>query len=167
MLGQPSISESQTSKEITEKTLRWKSHPLIENTARTITLFALLGVVLWAVYFAFDSVYYLCLAAIVLFFSLLRYFVPTHYQADSRGIHILFFGISKFREWSSFSNFYLHSTGVHLAPFERPSALDSFRGMFILFGRGDKDEIVEFLKRNIQRMEGKGMQANPEQTTNA
>jgi hypothetical protein len=147
--------QSKSGEETKEKIIKWRSHPLTENIPKTAAFIAVLALVLSVVYFAFNSLHFVALAAVVLFLSLMRYFVPTHYQADSRGISILFFGISKFREWSSFRNVYVHPTGVHLAPFERPSALDSFRGTFLLFGRGDKNEIVEFVRKNIQRAEEK------------
>lgn len=152
---------------VREEAIKWKSHPLTENTLKTVALFGVLAVVLYAIYFAFGSLYFVGLAAVVLFLSLMRYFVPTHYRADKRGISILFFGLSKFREWSSFRNVYLHSSGIHLAPFERPSALDSFRGIFLLFGKGDKNEIVQFVTRNIQQKNEKSPSGEVQGNINA
>lgn len=144
---------------VQEEVIRWKSHPVSENNLKTVALFGVFAVVLYAVYYAFNSLYFVALAAGVLFFSLLKYFFPTHYQADIRGITISFLGAGKFRPWTSFGNGYVHSTGVNLAPFEKPSVLDSFRGTFILFGRGDKDEIVQFVTRNIQQKNEKSLSA--------
>ncbi|MFH1421469.1 MAG: hypothetical protein ABIH42_01955 [Planctomycetota bacterium] len=117
---------------------------------KTILFFVVLCIVLFAIAYAFKDYLYVIISAVILFLSMSKFFLPTQYCADNNGISYSFLGIKKFREWKTFKNAYFHSTGIHLAPFEQPSSLDSFRGLFILYGKGNKAEIKDFITTQIQ-----------------
>ncbi len=55
------------------------------------------------------------------------------------------------REWSHFRSFYPDKNGVLLSPFAKPSRLENFRGVYILFGE-NKDEILDFIRMRITKV---------------
>ena len=52
--------------------------------------------------------------------------------------------------WSDFRSFYADRNGVLLSPFARPSRLENFRGVYVRFGRSNRDEIRDFIRRKVR-----------------
>ena len=129
-------------------TLRWRSHPLVDDSPRSVLLVAIVGVVCVGVGVAFDGIGYALLSAGFLAVSLARYFVPTHYTLDAGGATMRFLGQTRTVRWENVRRADVHRDGVHLSPFARPSRLDSFRGTFLRFC-GNADEVVSFVEHKV------------------
>lgn len=128
-----------------ETAVEWTSYPLARHPVRGAILIAIcilfcVGTWMWFEHWVFVSV-----AVAVLFLSTMRYYFPTRYRLDGEGVRSWFIGLAKFRPWSDFRNVYVHKDGMFLAPFEKPSRLDAFRGIYIRFG-ANRDEAVAFAK---------------------
>lgn len=76
-------------------------------------------------------------------------FLPVTYRLDERGVTVRFIGTESFRAWSHYRNFYDHATGAHLTTMPRPSALDPFRGHYLLYS-GNRQEVVAVLRARIK-----------------
>ena len=57
------------------------------------------------------------------------------------------------RPWTAFRNLYPHAMGVHLSPFDRPSALDPFRGLFLRYAPGMGPAAEAFCRARIPAKE--------------
>ncbi len=129
--------------------LTWRAHPLRDEAPRSyailVALLALSALMNWA----FGGWLWSLLAAALLMASLGRYFFPTAYRLTAEGVEVRFLGRRVQRPWTAFRNLYPHPMGVHLSPFERPSALDPFRGLFLRYAPGMGPEAEAFCRDRI------------------
>jgi len=86
---------------------------------------------------------------LVLFLSLFSYFVPTEYIFTEQEIIIKGLLFERKFLWSHFKRYYVDNRGIFLSPFSNPTRLENFRGVYIRFGKGDRDAIIRFVKRKI------------------
>ncbi|HPD14289.1 MAG TPA: hypothetical protein PLE19_05035 [Planctomycetota bacterium] len=133
---------------IAADTLRWRSHPVVDDYPRSLLLVAAVIAVCVGVWLSFDGVGYAAIAAAFLLGSLARYFVPTRYELDATGAWVRFLGHGRQMPWAAVRRVGVHPEGVQLSPFERASPLESFRGTFLRFA-GNRDEVVSFVERQM------------------
>lgn len=133
--------------------LSWSVHPLREQLGRTLLLGALLGLVLGVVRLTYPEPIWTALAALLLLGSLARYFFPTTYRLNAQGIEITFLGLQKKRAWNDIRSYYISSTGVFLSPFPKPHRLESFRGLYLLFG-SRREEVIDFVRAHVAQEPG-------------
>ncbi len=129
--------------------LTWISHPLKKNKRNTllVTLFLVLAPTI--VFFSTQSLFFLLLSFLILLGSLSSFFLPTSYELSQEKIRVKFFFNTKEMEWKKYRSFYVDKNGILLSPFEKPSRLENFRGMYIRFNQ-NKEEVVNFLKERIK-----------------
>ena len=129
-----------------EKT--WVVFPLTQNWKKSACLIFFLSAFCIAVYFSFRSLFYSLFSAVVLFGSLSSFFLPVRYEfyTDHLKIRTLVRTVSK--DWKEFRSFYVDKSGVLLSPFDKPSRLENFRGIYVRFGQADPEEIVKFIKQH-------------------
>lgn len=130
------------------ETLRWRSHPVADDYPRSLLLVALVVAISVGVWISFDGIGYALLTAGLLVGSLARYFAPTWYVGDEAGVSVRFLGWNRVVRWGDVRRVLAHRDGVFLSPFERPSRLDAYRGMFLRFA-GNADEVVSFVERQV------------------
>ncbi len=130
--------------------LEWTALPVRDDHPRSLILVALLVVIPLGLGWWLGGTLFGAIAFVLLVASVGGYFVPTRYVLDGRGVRVESFGRSKFRPWDEFRNLYVHRDGVFLSPFERPSRLDPFRGLFLRF-RGNAEEVRRFCERHVRR----------------
>jgi hypothetical protein len=124
-------------------------HPLRENPGRAAGLVAVLVCVLALVRLNYPEPWWTLFSGVVLFGATARFFLPTSYRLDENGVRSRFLGISLGRPWKDFKRYEVYHNGVLLSPFDRPSRLDSFRGMFLLFGPKGED-VIEFIRGRFE-----------------
>jgi len=130
------------------ETLRWRSHPIVDDYPRSVLLVTAVLAACVAMHMAFGGVGYALLAAAFFAVSLGRYFLPTDYELDQDGATVRFLGTVRRVRWEEVRRTLLHKEGVQLSPFETPSRLESFRGTFLRFA-GNADEVVSFVESQI------------------
>ena len=130
--------------------LKWRAHPFRDEAPRSYAVAAALLALCAVMNLAFGGWLWTFLAACLLFGSLARWFLPTEYRLDSDGVEVRFLGRRVRRAWSSFRNLYPHSVGLHLSPFDRPSGLDPFRGLFLRYGDGVGPAVEAYCRARIQ-----------------
>ncbi|KAF0244548.1 MAG: hypothetical protein FD180_2437 [Planctomycetota bacterium] len=128
----------------TPATLAWTAWPLRdEGPLAAFKVVALAGIVT-LFFLVFGQLGWL--AAALLPLSLGKWFLPTAYELRPDAIAVRFCGIATQSPWTRYRRFYAHSVGVHLSPFESPSPLDPFRGLFLRF-RGNREAVVARLEQ--------------------
>ena len=127
----------------------WTIHPLRDSWKRTLLLLVFLAAFFAGVYLSFQSISVTILSAICLICSLYRYFVPSRYEFYDDRVVVIAFSRRLMKPWSDFRSFYADRNGVLLSPFERPSRLENFRGVYVRFGNGRRSEILDFIKRKV------------------
>ncbi|MCK4385300.1 MAG: hypothetical protein KAW52_03465 [candidate division Zixibacteria bacterium] len=132
--------------------LRWSTHPVKRNTKISILVILFLLVVWFLVYLTTFSPLLTILSVVIMLGSLSPFFLPTYYELGDEKIKVKFFLNTKEKEWSMFRSFYVDKNGVLLSPFEKPSRLENFRGLYMRFNR-NKDQVVDFVKSRITMKE--------------
>lgn len=132
--------------------LKWSTHPVKKKTLISALVIAFLFLVWSVVYLTTSSVFLTALSVVIMLVSLSSFFLPTYYELDQDKIRIRYFFTRREREWSAFRSFYVDRNGVLLSPFQRPSRLENFRGIYVRFNR-NKDQVVDFVKSKIRRPE--------------
>jgi hypothetical protein len=142
MLSYPELGMSD------EVVMRWSAHPVKRNTKVSILVILFLFVIWFLVYLITFSPLLTILSVVIMLGSLSPFFLPTYYELDDEKIKVKFFFNTKEKKWSMFRSFYVDKNGVLLSPFERPSRLENFRGLYVRFNQ-NKDEVVDFVKSKI------------------
>jgi hypothetical protein len=128
--------------------LEWSSHLISQYPAKGVILIAITVLFTILMWILFEHWLYPVISAVVLFLSTMRYYFPVRYRLGEDGVRRWFLGFEKFRPWTDFRNVYVHKDGLFLAPFEKPSRLDAFRGLGINFGQ-NRDSIVAFVREKL------------------
>ncbi len=131
-------------------TLSWTVHPIVENWRKSLLLGLFLALLLFGIYFGFQSIYVALISGIVLLGSLYKYFLPFHHQCEADRLIITSCCYRLERSWETFRSFYVDANGVLLSPFARPTRLENFRGVYVRFGKHTPEEVVDFITSKIE-----------------
>ena len=133
-----------------ETVLKWSTHPVKKNAWVSILVVLFLVAIWFLVYLTTSSPLFVAFSVLVLLGSLSSFFLPTYYELDNDKIKVRFFFTIKERKWGMFRSFYVDKNGILLSPFEKPSRLENFRGIYVRFNQ-NKDEVVDFVKSKIKQ----------------
>lgn len=129
--------------------LKWIDHPLKKSGKNLLIVVLFLIVAPAVVFFSTKSLLFLFLSIIFLLGSLSTFFLPTSYELSENCIKVKFFFNTRKMEWGKYRSFYVDKNGVLLSPFEKPSRLENFRGLYIRFNQ-NKKEVIDFIKTKIK-----------------
>jgi len=132
------------------QTISWTVHPVVENWLRSVLLGLFLGILFFFIYWGFRSMPIALLSAIFLIGSLYKYFLPFHHQCEADRLVISTCCYRLTRPWAAFRSFYVDANGMLLSPFEKPTRLENFRGVYVRFGKHPPDEVVNFISSKIE-----------------
>jgi len=127
----------------------WTVHPIKRNWKVSVSVIFFLLALCVSIYISFHSLAYLLISVIILFGSLIPFFLPTTYslQDDCITVKSLFRRFSK--DWVAFRSFYPDRNGVLLSPFSFPSRLENFRGLYVRFNENGS-EVLDFIGKKIK-----------------
>lgn len=132
-----------------EETFEWVVRLYATNWRKTVLLVTFIVLVCGIVYYAFQSLIFVVLAALFLAGSLIKFFIPIRYIFDKEGVRIITPLTQQFRQWSAFKSFYPDKRGVLLSPFPNKSWLENFRGLYLIWGADNHSRILDIIKDNI------------------
>jgi hypothetical protein len=130
------------------ETLEWSVFPCKENMRRSVVVIVIIIACGIVVYVAFKDVFLGVLSVLILFASLHTYFTRTRYRLDRDGVVIRTSLAKTVKKWSDFKRYYADRRGVTLSPFAKPSRLEPFRSVRLLY-KDNRDDVVEFVSTNI------------------
>lgn len=133
--------------------LRWRAWPLVEYPGRTALAVATVAAAAAAIYFLWHAAWLAAVGAVALLLSLQGHLLPRRYELDAEGVTVTVLGLRKHRPWDHFHSYYADRLGVMLSTFTYPSRLDSFRGMNLRFGRGNREAVSAFVAAQLPRAE--------------
>jgi len=140
-----------------EERLEWTVLPFRENLGRSVAVVAVIIAVGFLVVVLFKDVFLGLLSVGILFLSLHSYFGRTTYRLDMDQVTVRSSFGTTVKKWSHFKRFYVDRRGVTLSPFAKPSRLEPFRSLRLLYG-SNKDEVVAFVSKRFDRDPGRGPQ---------
>jgi len=139
--------------DVTTDEYAWVSFPAKERWKTTIILTVFLVLFFITIYFAFKSMLIMVISIIILTVSVWQYYTPRWYKLDANGVEVRTFFVKRAKPWDYFHSYYYDKRGVQLSTFSYPSRLDPFRGVSLMFGLNNRDEIIEFISRYLEKAE--------------
>jgi hypothetical protein len=131
-----------------DQILRWSSHP-IKNKKKGAIFLVLVMILFWVlVWFSTGSILFLVISVIILSGALSSFFLPTEYELTPGKIKVKFFLTNKEKTWEDYKSFYIDRNGVLLSPFDKPSRLENFRGIYLRFDK-NKEEVIKFISSKL------------------
>lgn len=132
--------------------LQWTAYPLRDfPPLKSMALAVLVAGVLTAVKATFIDWWWVIFAAAILMLSMSKYLLPTYYEFNHSELVVRHLGLAHRRPWQQFKTFEECSTGVFLSPFARRSVLENFRGLYVLFGPRNRNEVMAFVRTILQK----------------
>lgn len=144
--------------------IEWTSHPVKRRPLISVLATMFLTLAAAVVFFATDSLGFALLALVVLFASLARFYFPTSYRISDRGITVKTVTQTLRKDWSLYRSCYVDKNGILLSTFTRPSRLENFRGLFLLFS-GNREEVAAFVKARVSGSSNDADSAKGEQSS--
>jgi hypothetical protein len=128
--------------------LEWVCHPVRRRPLVSVAVTAFIVLVGVVVYLASSSNAITVLALVVLLVSLAKFYFPTVYQLNEKGVIVKTTTQKIFKEWSMYRSCYPDKNGILLSPFARPTRLENFRGLYVMFA-GNAEQVTAFVKKRI------------------
>jgi len=133
------------------KELKWKNWLAKEKPWLAVLVLLILFVV-WLFSYSLIPNYFLAtILSLAVFFYLSEFFLPTEYCISQDGVWKKIGPVKITKKWELLRSFYTDKNGVLLSPFSRPTRLDTFRGIYLRFGKDNKGKIVELIKLKISK----------------
>lgn len=132
----------------TAECVQWSVFPFAEDPRRSAIVVLVIAAVGVLVYMAFRDAFLTVLALAILVVSLHTFFTKTTYRLGEDGVTVRTVGVKSFKSWSAFKRYQADGKGITLSPFAKPSRLDAFRSVRLLFG-GNRDEVVAFISKRV------------------
>jgi len=113
--------------------LTWRAHPARQRPGAAVLAALAVGAVAGACWLAGGPWWGLG-AVVVMVASLSRFFFPSRFAIDGRGVTASYLFGSRHFDWPRIRRFRYDRFGVYLSTRSRQSRLDAYRGMHLLFG---------------------------------
>ncbi len=104
-------------------------------------------ILLMVYYFSDKSIFMVVIGAFIFFISLSSFFLPTTFTIDENKVMIKYQYTVKERNLSAFRSFFPEERGILLSPYLSPSRLENFRGFYLRYGKSNKIEVDEYVKK--------------------
>ncbi len=143
-----SVAMSDEAKQI----MSWRAHPARERRAHAVGAGVAILALSLATFAMFVHFAWAPLAAGLLVVSLNRFFFPSSFTIDEEGITAQY-PLRRLRlRWIDVRRFVHDRNGGYLSTRARPSRLDAYRGMHLLFGE-QREAIVQCIQGLVARGE--------------
>lgn len=130
-------------------TLAWTAHPARSRPRDLALVAAALFLTTGAVLASLQSAFLAALAAVIIVVSIAPFLFPTHYRLSERGVEERRLGMRRARAWRDLRRVQIGARAALVSPFARPSWLDRYRGLLLLFDGADREAVVAELRRRI------------------
>jgi len=138
-------------------TLAWTNLPLKGRRGTVIFLAVLLPVLAALVYHESHNAFAALLAVAFVAVVITPAVLPTTYTLDAEGVTVRHIGKTVSHPWSACKRLIVDVDVIVLSPFPKASFLDSFRGVYLRFNRGQetiREEAMQFALARMPRCHG-------------
>lgn len=122
----------------------WKVHPACEDRRKLILALVIIVPVLAWLWISAGP-FWAILGLLLIFLSLVSFFLPTEYSIDDDGIRIKRLIYTQYRPITEFKKIYILHNGILFSPFKKKTFLNNFRGVFLLFPK-DRNPLLSYLE---------------------
>lgn len=135
-----------------DRTISWIIHPFFERPVRGMCVVSLLIVLLNFVYHITTSLAWVIFSAFILAISLRQFFFPTVFILCDEHVVCRSLWHEKKMRWEHFKQYFVDKNGVLLSPFQRPSRLENFRGLYLI-GANRRHEAMALIEEKLGSVE--------------
>lgn len=130
--------------------LKWQSLPA-KDSKPVIKVIAVLGFLLMLlVGFVELSWVGLIIAFLVSIIVFIQFVFPTTFTINDNTLIVEFLFSKKEYDFARIKSYYPDNTGVLLSPFIKPSRLENFRGIYVRYGKEEKEKIIGLIKERVK-----------------
>ncbi len=122
------------------KTIQWQIHPMGDSVSKAFFFWAVVIMVIWAVYWNVSSsfspagsIIFTMVASFLLLLSLTSFFLPTCYSISSEGIEVKRWFYKRNFAWSRVRSATAEKSGIFISPFPVRTRLENFRGVYLIY----------------------------------
>ena len=130
--------------------LVWRVHPARERPVAFCAALVVVGAFAWLSAELMEAWGWAVLGVAVPLAMLQRFFFPSHYRVDESGVEARHALSIIQLPWTQVRRFVHDSSGGYVSSRSRPSALDSLRGIHLLFA-GNADQAAARIRQEMQR----------------
>jgi len=133
--------------------IKWTSLPFKVGGKKNLIAICI-PILVWITILLLWGVGWFILSVIVLGVSILPYFMPTTYILTKEDIYVNSLFAKQRKKWEYFKTFYVDHNGIFLSPFDKPSRLENYRGLYVRFHK-NRDEVLQFVKTTMGQTDEK------------
>ncbi|HUG93406.1 MAG TPA: hypothetical protein VML55_21385 [Planctomycetaceae bacterium] len=133
------------------QTIVWRVHPARERPVALVAALAVIAALAWLAAEWMEQWGWGVFAAVFLIGVLNRFFFPSEYRIDAVGVSARHALARQRLRWSEIRRFVHDAHGGYLSGRARPSTLDPFRGVHLLFD-GDREAVIERIRRGMDHV---------------
>jgi hypothetical protein len=126
----------------------WRAHPARERPAAAACGLGIIAAVAAAAWWSFGAGWAIG-SLVVLVLALNRFFFPSRFSIDAQGIAARYLLRSQRVRWAHVRRFAHDERGGYLSTRGRPSRLDAYSGVHVLFG-AHRDEVIQAVRRHMK-----------------
>ncbi len=145
MNAQPADTIKQDASECYE----WHAHPAAQNHPKLCMAIIIILTIACLIYITSEIFLWSMFAVILLTMALQRFFFPSRFQIDAKGITAKYLLGKKRFDWKFIRRFNYDANGGYLSTRKLPTRLDAYRGMHLYFS-SDRKEIIERINSMIE-----------------
>lgn len=131
--------------------LTWSEWPAKERPFITVIVIAVLILLWYITYSWLPSIPVATLLILAVFIYLGEYFFPNKFGIDNQKAWKKIGPVKTTKNWDQMRTYYVDKKGVLISPFTRPSRLETFRGIYLRFGKYDRDKIISMVKLYMEK----------------
>lgn len=139
----------------------WTAHPAKRRPRDLALVIAVVLLTTGAVLASLESLLLTALAAVILVSAVSPFLFPTRYTLTDTGVSETRLWRHKARQWADLRRLQVGPGAALVSPFARPSWLDRYRGVVLMFDGADRDQVVAILR---QRIRGPGREPGGEES---
>ena len=127
----------------------WHAHPARQKQTNMVIAIVVISAIAILVYLLSNTLLWSTFSALVLIIALQRFFFPSRFKIDSKGITAQYFIGKKYFDWQYIRRFNYNVNGGYLSTRKIPTRLDAYRGMHLYFNE-DRTEIIKRIEEKIK-----------------
>jgi hypothetical protein len=133
----------------------WRNCAVVDDWRSFVIPIALAVILLVAIGLSTEKVWNVVFAAAVLLVVSWRVWLPTRYEASSRGIVQSYLGRARRLNWSAVARVQILPRGIRLLGDVEPSPLDPWTGLYVPCGE-HRDEVAMLASQHVELVEPLG-----------
>lgn len=127
----------------------WTAHPAKERPRDVALVVAVVSLTAGAVLMSLQSLFLTGLAVVILIVAVAPFLFPTRYVITDVDVSERRLWVYKSRQWKDLRRIQAGQGAVLVSPFASPSWMDRYRGLILMYGDNDRDELVRLIEQQV------------------